>query len=81
MRYVLAALVALVLTGCGSDPVDPAIARNSCLFEAVRAYPSWDTGNGPLLDHVDSCTGQDKTLVRQMMSEFVAAANTNSEGK
>lgn len=74
---VLGLVVALAATSLLSGGESPDQKRNACLYEAVRAYPSWDTGNGPLLDHIDLCKGVDKTEIRDLMASFVAAANTN----
>lgn len=70
------ALVGLFVAGCTSE--DPTVKRNACLYEAVRAYPTWDIKNGPLLEHVEQCKGQDATEIRQLMTDFVNAAIRNS---
>lgn len=78
MKTLTALALLLALAGCSSDAPPPG---DRCLYEAVQAYPSWDPANGSLLDHIDSCEGASKTEIRELMAAFVAAANTNLEGK
>ncbi len=79
-RLTAFVLSCLILASCSSE-VDPTIDRDACLWEAVRAYPSWNVSNGPLLEHIPLCKGQDSTQIRQLMLDFVIAANVNSAGE
>lgn len=74
---VLTLALGASLTACGTS--DPAQARNACLYAAAKAYPAYTASRVPVLDGTPECKGlspEQKSELRRLMSEFVAAANT-----
>lgn len=79
--------VALVAAGCGrthTTPPDPTLqARESCLYAAVTAYPTWPESNGPVLENLAACqhgvTPGDRVKLRNLMTAFVQTATVRAK--
>lgn len=74
---------AVLATGCGSSSAhEREVAKEHCFYAAVQAYPAWTPSKVPVLDGLAECKGisaADKTEMRGMIAQFIAAAATKSQ--
>lgn len=68
------------LSSCGGSN-DPLRNRQSCLYAAVQAYPTWPDANGLVLENVAECKKlppKERVELRNMMTAFVNRAQERS---